>query len=1182
MKKTVKRFLCIILVLTLALSGVPGVFSPVERVYAAGNGLYQVECTRPGQTYSFIIMHESPVLLSRILMGVGLKNKTVSVAPTFSPDPGFTVTYEKISNKDDWWLSYDGSLADSFECDMTVVSDATYTIHLKKLNKTDQPTTGVWKNKDSNPKMMRWTYLDGTLTLSPDNAGEEGTLSMYGEKDDFGLDKSAGTNSAMHAADWIPEVPWKFWINDITEVVIKTGVTSIGQQAFRRHINLESVKIEGDTLAKIGKCAFYDCSSLEMLDLRGCPSLTEIESSSTEGPFIGTKLKTILLSPALTTIPVKLFNLDGAKLTKVNLSDLVALESIEQEAFRRNYGSGALAITDYNGGNLNLNVQTKLTTIGKDAFRNQDGLDPHLMIASPVLTTIAEGAFSAYTAQYGVLESVDLSACASLETIGKEAFLNQKNLKSIVFPDAFTWVDKDAFKNCGLNLTAATIAYCVGGNGALYNVNADGTATRILNAGEDTLSWIPTAIATELSYTDAEQALVNGPTLCPETGSYSIAYTLNGSSVSGIPSAKDPGTYEVGYTVTLPDGATAKSGTVSVTIAQPAAITDSMLSLDRDSFEYDGNTHTPVLTVNDGTADLVKDTDYTVDTTSVTSAENVGSYTISVTGKGIYANTASVNWSIVDTKAPVISGVTNGTDYTAAVSFSVSDLLLDSVTLQRDSETPQALTVSSGSASDTVSENGSYEIVAADTSGNTTTLSFTVSIPKQITSAMLSLDQDSFEYDGSSHAPVLTVKDGTTELSKDTDYTISGDTSKTDAGSYTISVTGKGGYTGTASIPWTIVDTTAPAISGVTNGTEYTEAVSFSVSDLLLSTVTLQKDSEAQQDLTVSGGSASGTASENGTYTVVAKDTSGNTKTLSFTVAIPEPEPEPGTDPEPPAVLQAETPVFDPAGGKTFKEELKVTISCGTPGAAIYYTKDGSDPGAANGEIYTSGSAITLTRTTTLKAIAVADGYTDSGIAEASYRKRRVRDDEEEIPDDGPPLADPFPFKDVPEGTYYRKAVEWAWKKGVTGGTSAELFSPYAPATRAQAVTALWAAAGSPEPTLTANPFKDVSENDYFCKAVLWAYEQGITSGVSADEFGVDRNVSRAQFITFLYGAQGRPAAGSEPFDDVNASDYFQPSVAWAYEKGITSGTGEGRFSPDADCQRCQVVTFLYLTYGVE
>ena len=1023
MKKTIKRFLCSILVLTLVLSGMPGIFSPAERVYAAGNGLYQVECTRSGANYSFIIMHERPVLLSRILMGVGLKNKTVSVAPTFSPDSGFTVTYEKINNKDDWWISYDGSLADGFECDMTVVSDTTYTIHLKKLNKAEQPTTGTWKNKDS--IMMCWTYLDGTLTLSPDNAGESGTLSMYGEKDDFGLDKSAGTNTSTYAAYWIPEVPWKFWIDDITEVVIKAGVTSIGQQAFRRHTNLESVKIEGDTLAKIGKCAFYDCSSLTMLDLRGCPSLTEIESSSTEGPFIGTKLETILLSPALTTIPVKLFSLDGSKLTKVNLSDLIALESIEQEAFRRDYGNGAPAITDYNGGNLNLNKQTKLTTIGKDAFRNQDGLDPRLVIASPVLTTIAEGAFSAYTAQYGVLERVDLSACASLETIGKEAFLNQKNLKSIVFPDAFTWVDKDAFKSCtGLSLPTADIAYCLGGNGALYNVKADGSATRVLNDGEDTLSWITTAIAAELPYTDAAQALVNGPTLCPETGSYSIKYTLDGGSETDtIPTAKGPGTYAVGYTVTLPDGTTTQSGTINVTIANPTAIASSMLSLDKASFEYDGNTHTQVLTVKDGTTDLIEDTDYTVDTTSVTSAQNVGNYTISVTGKGVYANTASISWKIEDTTAPVISGVTDGATYTEAANFSVSDLLLSTVTLQKDSETPQSLTVSSGSAS--------------------------------------------------------------------------------------------------------------------------------------------------------------GTASENGTYTIVAKDTSGNTTNLTFTIAIPEPEP--GTDPEPPVAQQAETPVIDPAGG-SFKGSVDVTITCGTPGATIRYTTDGTDPDAANGTVYTSGSAITLTRSTTLKAIAVADGYTDSGIASADFRKRSTRKDEEEIPDDGPPLVDPFPFTDVTEEDYSREAVEWAVDNGVTSGTTPTTFSPKADAARAQVITSLWAAAGSPEPTTAENPFTDVSENDYFYKAVLWAYENGITSGVSSDLFGADDTVTRAQAITFLWAAAGspEPTLAENPFADVSEDDYYYKAVLWAYENGITVGTGAATFSPDAECLREQIITFLYLTYGKE
>ena len=173
-----------------------------------------------------------------------------------------------------------------------------------------------------------------------------------------------------------------------------------------------------------------------------------------------------------------------------------------------------------------------------------------------------------------------------------------------------------------------------------------------------------------------------------------------------------------------------------------------------------------------------------------------------------------------------------------------------------------------------------------------------------------------------------------------------------------------------------------------------------------------------------------------------------------------------------------------------------------------------------------------------------------------------------------------FPYVDVPESAYYRKAVEWAWENGIVAGTSETTFSPEDNATRGQMITYLWIAAGSPEPETAENPFKDISESDYFYKPALWAYEKGIASGVSAGEFGPDRTVTRGQAMTFLYGAAGRPAAGSEPFSDVNDGDYFKDAVAWAYGEGITSGTSADRFSPEADCLRCQIITFLYLYYA--
>ena len=177
-----------------------------------------------------------------------------------------------------------------------------------------------------------------------------------------------------------------------------------------------------------------------------------------------------------------------------------------------------------------------------------------------------------------------------------------------------------------------------------------------------------------------------------------------------------------------------------------------------------------------------------------------------------------------------------------------------------------------------------------------------------------------------------------------------------------------------------------------------------------------------------------------------------------------------------------------------------------------------------------------------------------------------------------------FPFEDVTESDYFRKAVEWAYKEGVTGGKTKTLFAPADTATRAQMMTFLWVASGKPEPETAENPFTDVAESAYYYKPVLWAVENGITAGVSADEFGPDRPVTRGQAMTFLYGAVGRPeaelAADAAFFEDVADTDYFAAPVAWAYTNGITSGTTKTTFGPNDPCTRAQIVTFLYLTFG--
>lgn len=168
-------------------------------------------------------------------------------------------------------------------------------------------------------------------------------------------------------------------------------------------------------------------------------------------------------------------------------------------------------------------------------------------------------------------------------------------------------------------------------------------------------------------------------------------------------------------------------------------------------------------------------------------------------------------------------------------------------------------------------------------------------------------------------------------------------------------------------------------------------------------------------------------------------------------------------------------------------------------------------------------------------------------------------------------------FNDVKSGDYFYDAVNWAVEKGITTGTSATTFSPNASCTRAQIVTFLWRASGSPEPKTASNPFTDVAANAYYCKAVLWAVENGITTGTSATTFSPDAPCTRAQGVTFLWRANGSKAASAAAsFTDVASDAYYAPAVAWAAEQNVTGGVGNGLFSPDTTCTRAQNVSMLY------
>ena len=348
--------------------------------------------------------------------------------------------------------------------------------------------------------------------------------------------------------------------------------------------------------------------------------------------------------------------------------------------------------------------------------------------------------------------------------------------------------------------------------------------------------------------------------------------------------------------------------------------------------------------------------------------------------------------------------------------------------------------------------------------------------------------------------------------------------------------------------------------------------------------------------------------------------------------------------------LTVAAPVFKPDGATSFRGTQTVEISCATPGASIYYTTDGTTP-TSTGTIYSG--AISLTSTTTIKAIAVKADMNDSAVAEATFTRRSssggggissalgyaVSADKTEngaitvspksasrgdtvtitvTPDKGYTLESltvldkdgkalaltdkgggrytfTMPtgkitvkavfmddntmlnfFTDVHVEDYYYDAVLWAAQEGVTGGTSDTLFAPNAGCTRAQAVTFLWRAAGSPEPK-TLSSFADVPADAYYAKAVAWAVENGVAKGVSETAFAPDASCTRAQIVTFLWRAQQSPASGGEnPFTDVPAAAYYYNAVLWAVENDVAKGVSETAFAPNDNCTRAQIVTLIY------
>lgn len=666
-----------------------------------------------------------------------------------------------------------------------------------------------------------------------------------------------------------------------------------------------------------------------------------------------------------------------------------------------------------------------------------------------------------------------------------------------------------------------------------------------------------------------------------------------------------------------------------------------------ENLVYTGNELTQTVTVTVGGKELTKDTDYTV--TGLTGTEP-GSYPVTVTGTGNYTGTVTKSFEIAkaDISSATISDIDSPVGYTGTayepevtVTFNGTELALDT-----DYTVAYTNNVNAGEATVTITGTGAH---------------FKGSVEKHFTITAADLSGCTFApiadvtYNTKAHTPEVTVAISGRTLEADKDYTVSY-ASNVNAGTATVTVTGKGNFTGSANTTFTIakadLNLSVYTISSLCTETEvktstlpsnffladetetgFSIALTAAGGDAIFTQAPAVVDGENMITYQLNGGT--GEATFNVTVTPVSSDykagtydlkiqaydktnvsnrivfesgsavytgsgikyekatIAGHSSGMRYTYA-----PDVATG----ATLDAAglpltvgtytvTATYSDASSYGYKTAT-FTITKATPAGTPSFTKIETsgktlaDTKLTVGTIRPAGTiAWDLPLTTVLK-----DGkeyaWTFTPTDTHNYTTLTgklipyVDDGTDYIPGVIDGNSGSFNFHDVSRFDYFYDAVKWAAENGIASGTGRYTFSPDAVCTRAQTVTFLWRAAGSPMPRYRTCAFTDVDSRDYYYNAVLWAVEQGITTGLTATTFGPDVTVSRGQVATFLYRAASASKPNTfNPFTDVKTTAYNYDAILWAYDNRITTGTSDTTFSPDASCTRAQIVTFLYRYY---
>ena len=776
---------------------------------------------------------------------------------------------------------------------------------------------------------------------------------------------------------------------------------------------------------------------------------------------------------------------------------------------------------------------------------------------------------------------------------------------------------------------------------ANYNETSGNTLTiKIINKRTDT----------EKLQIDVPATVTYGDTVTPSVGESKPAgagdvtfkfFDKDNHEVLTTAQPFDAGTYKV--TASCESESTIYTAEATFTV-EPREIEAKDVAFDKE-LTYTGNELTQTVTVTVNGKTLTVGTDYTV--SDLTGTEP-GSYPVTVAGTGNYTGTVTKSFEIAkaDISSAEITYDAGPYGYTGkewkpevAVSFNVAALTADT-----DYTVSYENNINAGTAKIIITGIGDH---------------FTGSTEKTFTINSAEISGCTFApiadvtYNTKAHTPEVTVAISGRTLEADKDYTVSY-ASNINAGTATVTVTGKGNFTGTASKDFAIAQAylsvenqtvthfrtetdaksyavpadmfladeketgftitvtdydgdeifkTAPAVDGTNvnyqlNGTVGTAFVEVKVkpdssnyanASFTLTFVVNDKENVSgsisfpdgsavytgtgikYENATISGYSgtlrygytpnastgasldASGLPLTVGTYTVAVtfnSDASFGYKTATFTITKATPTGTPG-------YTKLET------SGKTLAD-AKLTVGTIRPAGTIAWDLPLTTV-LEDGKAY----AWTFTPNDTHN-YAILTGtlvpYVDDGM--------------DYIPGVIGGNTGSFNFHDVSRFDYFYDAVKWAAENGIASGTGRYTFSPNAVCTRAQTVTFLWRAAGSPLPRYRVCPFTDVQPSDYYYNAVLWAVEQGITTGLNANTFGPDVTVTRGQVATFLYRAASAAKPSTfNPFTDVKTTAYNYNAILWAYDNRITTGTSDTTFSPDAYCTRAQIVTFLYRYY---